>query len=146
MSQVKPAEIRFYVDADILGLAHVLASIRADVTYPGDLGAVINKRERPACPVTTPATLDSIWIPEVTRRGWLIITRDRHIQDHRAEIQAVRQYGARMVALSGKEARGKFEQLEVVMCQWRAIERLLADSGPFIYTATRTSLKPIDLA
>jgi hypothetical protein len=51
-----------------------------------------------------------------------------------------------MVALSGKEARGKFEQLEVVMCQWRAIERLLADSGPFIYTATRTSLKPIDLA
>jgi hypothetical protein len=53
VSQVKPAEIRFYVDADILGLAHVLASIRADVTYPGDLGAVINKRERPACPVTT---------------------------------------------------------------------------------------------
>jgi hypothetical protein len=146
VSQIKPAEVRFYIDADILGLAQVLAAIRADITYPGDIGAVINKRERPACPGTTPATLDPIWIPEVTERGWLIITRDRHIQDHRAEIQAVRRYGARMVALSGKEARGKFEQLEVVMCQWRAIERLLTESGPFIYTATRTSLKPINLA
>ena len=51
-----------------------------------------------------------------------------------------------MVALFGSEARSTFEQLEVVMCQWRAIERLLSDPGPFIYTATRTSLKPIALA
>jgi hypothetical protein len=32
------------------------------------------------------------------------------------------------------------------MCQWRAIERLLDDDGPFIYyTATRTSLHPVPL-
>lgn len=145
MSRAKPAEVRFYVDADILGLARVLAGLRADVTYPGDVGATIHKRVRPPCPVTTPAVPDPLWIPEVTRHGWLIITRDRHIQDHRQEITAVRDHGARMVALAGEEARGTFEQLEVVMCQWRRIEGLVGEPGPFIYTATRTTLRPVDL-
>jgi hypothetical protein len=31
------------------------------------------------------------------------------------------------------------------MTQWRPIEQLLTKSGPFIYTATRTSLKPVSL-
>lgn len=44
MTRLKPAEIRFYIDADVLGLAHVLARLRPDVTYPGDPGAVIQKR------------------------------------------------------------------------------------------------------
>ena len=34
---------------------------------------------------------------ELNRQGWLVITRDRHIQDHRAEIEAVRSSGARMI-------------------------------------------------
>jgi hypothetical protein len=145
VSRPKIAEVRYYIDADILGLAKVLASLRPDVTYPGDPGAIIHKRHRPPCPVTTPATPDPQWIAEVARNGWLIITRDRHIQDHRAEIAAVRDHSARMVALSGDDARGTFEQLEVVMCQWRAIERLQPNSGPFIYTATRTTLRPVSL-
>lgn len=29
---MKPAEVRFYVDADLLGLAKVLAGLRFDVT------------------------------------------------------------------------------------------------------------------
>jgi len=142
----RPATVRFYIVADILGLALVLAALRSDVTYPGDPGDVIQRRARPACPVVTPATPDPEWIPAVTRRGWLIVTRDHHIQDHRAEIGAVRTYGARMVALSAAEARGTFPQLEIVMCQWRAIERLLDLDGPFIYTATRTRLEPVQLS
>ena len=50
-----------------------------------------------------------------------------------------------MIALSGQDARGTFDQLEIVMTQWRAIARLLVEPGPFIYTATRTSLKPVSL-
>ena len=64
------------MDADILGLAKVLTQLRADVTYPGDPGGVVRKRLRPACPITTPATEDSVWIPQVTALGWLIVTRD----------------------------------------------------------------------
>ena len=56
---------------------------------------------------------DDIWIPEVAARGWLIVTRDSRISDNRAEI-AVRDHGARMIALAGNEAVGTWAQLEVL--------------------------------
>ncbi len=31
------------------------------------------------------------------------------------------------------------------MCQWRVIGRLLDQPGPFIYSATRTALRSVDL-
>jgi hypothetical protein len=74
-------------------------------------------RVRNPCTITDPATLDSIWIPETARQEWLIITRDRHIQGHQAEIEAVRSSGARMINLAGDDAVGTFAQLEVLMCQ-----------------------------
>jgi len=43
-----------------------------------------------------------------------------------------------MVALSGKEAKDNWTQLELVMTRWREIEGLQGLPGPFIYTATRT--------
>jgi PIN like domain len=135
----RPATVSFYVDADVLGLAKVLASIRSDVTYPGDPGGRAKGKTRPACPITRAATLDRVWIPETAKRGWIIITRDRHIQEHRAEIQAVRVSGARMVVLAGREAIDTFQQLEVLMCQWRRIAGLVPRPGPFIFRATRTS-------
>ena len=78
-------------------------------------------------------------------RGWLIITRDSRIQQHRAEIEAVKASNARLVALAGDEARGTWQQLEVLMKHWRAIEDLGGRAGPFIYTATYRTLKAIDL-
>lgn len=124
MSVAKPAVVRFYLDADVLGLAHVVAGLRNDATYPGDPGAVIKRRQRPPCPVTDPATRDDVWISEVASRGWLIITRDSRIQQQPAELAAVKANNARMVALSGDEARGTWQQLEVLMRHWREIEAL----------------------
>jgi hypothetical protein len=147
VTPAKPAIVRVYFDADVLGLAKVLCQLRADFTYPGDPGAVIKKRERPACPVTTPATKDPEWISIVAARGWLIVTRDRHIQDHRAEIEAVRTSGAKMVNLASADATTPWAQLEVFMSRWRDIERLVDESGPFVYVASRTGvLRPIDLS
>jgi hypothetical protein len=110
---VRPAEVRFYFDADVLGLAKVVAGLRNDATYPGDPGATIHRRARPACLISDAATPDRVWIPEVAGQGWLIITRDSRIQDHRAEVLAVREHGAKMVALTGKDARSTWQQLEV---------------------------------
>jgi len=142
----KPAAIRFYVDADVLGLAKILVQIRPDVTYPGDPGGIVKgHRLRPPCPITDPGTPDHVWIPETARRQWLIITRDRHIQDHPAEIEAVRASRARMVNLSGTEALDTFHQIEVLMCQWQKVYALLDEPGPFIYTLTRTTLRPLTL-
>lgn len=60
--------VRICVDADMLGLGKILASLRDDVTYPGDPGAVIHRRQRPPCPVTSPDVLDTDWIPEMAGR------------------------------------------------------------------------------
>lgn len=141
----RPAAVRFYFDADVLGLAHVVAGLRADATYPGDPGGVVRRHLRSQCPIADPSVKDSVWIPQVTGLGWLIITRDAKIQDHRAEIAAVRDNGARMVTLGGRDAVGTWAQLEVLMSQWRAIERCLEENGPFIYSATRTTFRLIDL-
>jgi hypothetical protein len=145
VSRARPATVAFYFDADVLGVAKVIAALRFDVTYPGDPGLIIHRRDRPACPITTPAVKDEIWIPKVARRGWLIITRDRHIQDHPAEIAAVREHGAKMVALSSADAGSVWNQLEVVMTNWRRFEALVAQPGPFIHRATRSGLKPVSL-
>ena len=145
MSRTKPAAIRFYVDADLLGLAHTLVAIRPDVTFPGDKGGVIHKKSRAPCLVTTTSIHDDVWIPLVTEQSWLIITKDRHIQTRYRERQAVKEHSARMVSLVGSEAIGTFAQLEIIMCQWRRIETALTEKGPFIYRASRTSFKPIDL-
>jgi hypothetical protein len=50
-----------------------------------------------------------------------------------------------MVTLAGREARGPWDQLEVVMSRWREIEGLLDEPGPFIYAATRTRLRKLDI-
>lgn len=140
---MKPAEVRFYVDADVLGLAKLLAGLRSDVTYPGDPGAVIHSRSRPACPVTTPRAKDPEWIPIVSARGWLILTRDANIHKHWAGLDAVESSSARMVTLSSSDAGTTWGQLEVVLTQWRRIEGLLELPGPFVYTVTRTALSKV---
>lgn len=130
--RAKLAVVRFYIDADVLGLAKILVQIRNDVTYPGDPGGIVHKRSRPPCPITSPAAKDTVWIPKVTANDWLIITRDHNIAANRAELTAVRDNGGRMVALAGHEPIGTWAQLEVLLCQWRRIEALLSNPGPFI--------------
>jgi hypothetical protein len=141
----KPAVVRFYIDADVLGLAKVLVQVRSDVTYPGDPGGTLHRRTRPACPIKSSEVKDDIWIPQVAVLGWLIVTRDANILNNRAEIAAVRESGARMICLAGSEAIGTWAQLEVFLCQWRAVEGTLDQPGPFIYSATRTSLRAVPL-
>jgi len=141
----KPATVRFYFDADVLGLAKIVVQMRSDATYPGDPGGVRYRRVRSPCPITTPATPDPQWIPLVAQAGWLIVTRDRQIQHRPAELNAVREHGARMVALAANDALGTWQQLEVLMCQWRAIETLLDRDGPFVCTASRTALSEVSL-
>ena len=51
----KPATVRFYFDADVLGLAKAVVGLRSDSTYPGDPGGVVHKRQRPPCPITSAA-------------------------------------------------------------------------------------------
>jgi hypothetical protein len=57
--QRKPHAVRYYVDADTIGLAKVLLQVRGDVTYPGDPGGRWRDgRYRPACVITSTAVRD----------------------------------------------------------------------------------------
>jgi hypothetical protein len=142
---LRAAQVRIYIDADILGLGKILGALRNDVTFPGDPGAIIHKRQRPKCPIESPNVLDTDWIPEVAARGWLIVTRDSMIIQNRNEITAVRENKAKMVALNQRDAQTKWGQLEVFMTQWRRIEALIAERGPFIQRVSRTAITSISL-
>lgn len=133
--------IRFYLEADLLGVAKVLADLRTDVTYPGDPGGRGSDGfERPPCPIR-PGDKDIDWIPQVARAGWVIITRDRHIQHRPAERAALVDAGARMFRLDARHGLNKWHQLEIIVSQWRRFEELAELPGPWLYTATRTGLR-----
>ena len=143
--RVKPAQVRFYFDSDILGLGKLVCGLRSDCTFPGNPGATIHKRQRPPCPISSTAINDTEWIPAVIEQGLVIVTRDSKIQRRHAELHAVSEHNARMVALVSEEARTVWNQLEVLMTQWRRIEALIVEAGPFIYRASRSRLSAVDL-
>jgi hypothetical protein len=132
--------IRFYIDADLLGVAKMLVQVRPDITYPGDPGGQgLDGFLRPPC-LVQPGDRDVDWIPAVANAGWIIISRDRHIQHRPAERSALESSGARLIRLDSRHSLNKWQQLEIIVTQWRRFEELSELSGPWLYTATRTSL------
>ena len=71
---LRAAQVRFYVDADILGLGKILGNLRNDITFPGDPGAVIHKRQRAPCPIASPRCARH----ELDTRGGRPGMADRH--------------------------------------------------------------------
>jgi hypothetical protein len=133
--------VRFYVDADLLGVAKVLVTVRSDVTYPGDEGGVgPDGRSRPPCPIR-PGDKDPVWIPQVAGSGWVIISRDRHMRNRPAEQAAILEHRARVVVLDAHRELSKWGQLEIIVCQWRGIEELHGLPGPWVYVASRGGLR-----
>ena len=143
--RVKPAQVRFYFDSDILGLGKLVCGLRADCTFPGDPGAIIHKRQRPPCSIDSTAVDDTDWIPAVTAQGLVIVTRDSKIQRRHLELHAVSEHNARMIALASEDAKTVWNQLEVFLIQWRRIEALTEENGPFIYRASRSRLAAVPL-
>ena len=119
----------------------MLAGVRSDVTYPGDPGGPGSDGfERPPCPVRA-GDKDVDWIPLVARAGWIIIRRDRHIQHRPAERQALIAAQAKMFRLDARHGLNKWQQLEIIVTQWRRFEQMSELPGPWLYMATRTTLR-----
>ena len=138
---MKPAVVRYYFDADILGLAKVVAPLRSDVTYPGARARAVRGRLRPDCVITSADTADTDWIPRVAAEGMAAITRDSQIEQHPAERAAILNAGARVFALNPGQAVTVWAQLELLMRQWRGIERLAQEPGPYMYRVSRSRLR-----
>jgi hypothetical protein len=97
------------------------------------------------CVIQDTATPDDVWIPQVTQAGLAIITRDKHIETRTSEKDQVLACGARMFAIASQENLDVWGLVEVVVTQWRDMERIAATPGPYIHAVTRTSLRKIDL-
>ena len=138
---------RWYIDADTLGLAHVLIRARHDVTFPGDDGTRHSARwTLPPCPIQQTSARDTEWIPQVAAAGMAIISRDAAISRRRVEKDAVLAAGAQMFAITDPGQLRVWDPLEIVMHRWRDMERLRERSGPYIFAVSRTRLTEIDLS
>lgn len=143
--------VRFYVDADTLGLAHVLVTIRGDVTYPGDPGGHFKRLVRPACPVTRTRTPDEEWLPIVAQQGWLVITRDQNLRNKTVEMDSILRHGAKVVTIvNARRSKGLerpkldvFRQLQILLTHWENVEELFDLPGPFIYDVSQTGMHKI---
>jgi hypothetical protein len=133
--------VRFFVDADLLGLAKLLVTVRTDVTYPGDPGGVgIDGRFRSGCPVR-PSDKDADWIPAVAAEGWVVITRDGRLRHRPLERRALLETASRIVLLESRDSLNKWGQLEIVVPWWRKFEELAGLPGPWLYVATRSGIR-----
>ncbi len=89
---------------------------------------------------------DEDWIALVARKGWIGLTKDKNIRYRRAELEAVRHLGARIIVLRAKNATGQ------EMAGWfvRYAERIQrfsrANPAPFVVGLDRRgSLLPYEL-
>lgn len=90
------------------------------------------------------AVPDVEWIPEVTRRGWIILTKDREIRRAPAELAVLRAAGARYVCLSATGLRGD-EQAACLVERWKTVEGVVeARSPPLVVAITRGGVKWLD--
>ena len=133
---MKPAVVRYYFDADILGIGKLVAGLRTDVTYPGDPGAKVNKRIRPECVIQDTATPDIEWIAVTAEKGWVAISRNTEIERTPMEKSAVADCGSALVLTQWKRCSDEVGPDELLMRSWRKIEERATETGPYIYSVT----------
>jgi hypothetical protein len=127
-----PASLRFFFDESALGVGKALAIARKDVVHAGH-GLI------PEVPL---GALDPVWIPEVARRGLVVVARDRRIRTKPAEIALLRQHQLRVFWIAGKKDLSNWDYLVRLVRRWDDIERVLRDRGvgPWFMAINETSI------
>ena len=88
---------------------------------------------------------DEVWLPEVAREGWVILTKDKAIRRRPIERNALIASGARTFVLTSGNMRGD-EMAQVLIGHLRRMERVVARTKPpFIAIVTRTAVQVLDL-
>jgi hypothetical protein len=81
-------------------------------------------------------TPDRIWIPDVAARGWIIVTRDRRLQDRHLEWMAFLRAKARVLWFKGEGASG-LAITEAFLAALPGIDKITADlRAPYIIKVT----------
>lgn len=130
-----PAQLRFFVDENTLGVGKALAIARRDVVHVGH-------PLLPDCPL---GVLDIDWMPHIAARGLIVISRDRRIRTKPAELALLHAEGLRVFWIAGKRDLGTWGNLVRLVQRWDDIERTIdrLGAGPWfaaIHDRTITQL------
>ncbi len=82
-------------------------------------------------------TADALWLPDIGRRGWVVLTKDKNMKRRPAEQLAVVRNGVRAFSLTTGDLTGP-EMADAFLRAMPSIRRLLRrHPGPFIASVTR---------
>jgi len=84
-------------------------------------------------------TKDTVWLPEVGRRGWIVISRDKKIRTRPAERQALLEARAGCFILTQKQHPTRWDYLKLLAATLDEMISLFTSTGrPFIFGVGRT--------
>ncbi len=97
------------------------------------------------CPQIPLGTLDTAWMPEVSRLNLVVIARDRHIRTKPGELELLRAFGLRVLWIGGKKDLTTWDSLVRIVRRWPDIEALIAarSHGPWFYSVNDADLREI---
>jgi hypothetical protein len=81
--------------------------------------------------------LDVEWIPEVARRGWVLITKDQNIRRNRLERETYRATQLRGFVATGKDMNGNELGELLVHCLPGMVRRTAGRPGPLLFAISR---------
>ena len=83
------------------------------------------------------ATPDSDWIPEVGRRGWVLITKDQNIRRNPLELAAYHAAKLRGFVVTGKDMGAK-DLADLLVLRLPGMARRVANrAGPLLFAISR---------
>ncbi len=113
------ARVRFYVDEDLAGLGLGLMGLRSDLVVASHPPIADFPRDDPD------------WLPEVSGRGWVVITNDKHIRTRPGEAEVALQTGLRCVHLAPPvRCAVRWDFARLLLRHWDAVDALCASTGP----------------
>ena len=83
------------------------------------------------------AAADIEWIPEVARRGWVLITKDQNIRRNPLERAVYEAARLRGFVLTGKDMDGPETAGLLVRCLPGMVRRVVDKPGPSLFTISR---------
>ncbi|MEX2372586.1 MAG: hypothetical protein WD800_02170 [Dehalococcoidia bacterium] len=81
---------------------------------------------------------DAVWLAEVGVRGWMVITRDKHLRTRPAERRAILDGAVGCFVINQKQPLSRWEYLRLMARTLDDMEaRFVAEDRPFIYLVNR---------
>jgi hypothetical protein len=87
-----------------------------------------------------PNSLPKVWLTEVGKNGWVVLTKDKHIRYRAIEIQALRAAKVRAFVLSARGDLSGAEVSQIFLKALPSIRRICRKTAPpFIALVSRSS-------